>query len=91
MQGTRRRSADLVAEISGSGCRSANLVEPVGEQGFFAALAHAGNGEVVFFAGEQADTVIVDGAYLAERDLNAALWIVGAVEHESAGVQGELA
>lgn len=66
-------------------------MEPVHEEGFFAALAHAGDGEVVFLSGEQTDPVFVDGANLADRDLHAAVRIIRAVEYDAAGVQGQLA
>lgn len=66
-------------------------MEPVGEQGFFASLGHTGNGEVVFLARKQADSVFVDRADFAECDLHASVGVVGAVEDEAAGVQGQLA
>ena len=62
-------------------------MQPVSEQCFFAALAHAGNGEVIFLAGEQADPVLIDRADLTEGDLHAAVRVDGAVEHESTGIK----
>ena len=65
-------------------------MEPVSEEGLFTALGHAGNGEVVLFSGEQADSVLVDGANLMDGNLHAAMRILRAVEDQTAGGQAEL-
>jgi len=66
-------------------------MEPIGEELLGCGLAHAGDGEVVLFAGEGLDSVFVDGTDFVERDLDAVAGIFGATEVESTGVENQLA
>lgn len=60
-------------------------MQPVGEECLFGTLAHSRDGEMVFFSRYKLDSVIVDGTDLVERDLEAFLRIVGAVEYQAGG------
>ena len=66
-------------------------MEPVREKLLCCGLAHTGDGEVVLFARGGLDSVFVYGADFVERYLNAVSGVIGAMEVETSGVEGELA
>lgn len=70
---------------------STHLMEPVGEERLFGALAHARYGEVVFLTGDELNSVLVDGADFAECCLDTSVRIVGATKYQAGGTQRQLA
>src|SRR5215467_10647120 len=65
-------------------------MQPVCEELLLGALAHSGDGEVVLLAGDELDSVVVDGANFVERHLKASLRIAGTLEGEAGGTQRQL-
>jgi len=65
-------------------------VEPVGEERLLIRLSHAGDGEMEFFPGGEADSIFIDSADLGDSDLHAGVDVAEAVELETGTAEDEL-
>lgn len=69
---------------------SVQAVEPVGEERLFAGLVHAGDGEMEFLPGGEANSIFIDRADLGDSDLHAGVDVAEAVELETGTAEDEL-